>query len=250
MMDFLALYQYEIIGIIFMLVLGPAVGNYACSVVYRLPRGQTPFDRHPFCGHCGTDLKPVDLFPILSWLSTKGRCRYCQGPVPGIYTLIELACGVVFIGYFLQFSIGEHFLLSAAYAVFVIILAAIQWQQGWISSSIYGYAFFFIALMRTLREGTIYGWIESAFIMLALCIACQRFVCWYNRTPFKPFDTPWIWWLVLLAAFLPPAQWQVLGIAAIVLVLFRLGEPRLRQGALLPVTALALFMPIWIIYFG
>ncbi|MFZ8393333.1 prepilin peptidase, partial [Staphylococcus aureus] len=76
-----------------MLVLGPAVGNYACSVVFRLPRGQTPFERHPFCGHCNADLKPVDLFPILSWLSTRGRCRYCGGEIPALYTVVELICG-------------------------------------------------------------------------------------------------------------------------------------------------------------
>ena len=161
-------------GLIFMLVLGPAVGNYACSVVYRLPRGKTPFERSPFCGHCNADLKPIDLFPILSWCMTRGRCRYCAGPIPSVYTVIEVACGAVFVAYFLHFGIGEPFLLYTAYAVFVIILAAIHWQQGWIAATIYSYAFACIALARTLAEHTIYGTVQSAFVMLMVMVAMWR----------------------------------------------------------------------------
>jgi prepilin signal peptidase PulO-like enzyme (type II secretory pathway) len=242
-MAWIAAHQALLIGLVFMAVLGPAVGNYACSVVFRLPRGQTPFERHPYCGSCGANLQPRDLFPILSWLSTRGRCRYCAMPVPGIYTLIELGCGVVFVVYFLRFGMGEAFLLSAAYGVFVITLAAIQWQQGWIAASVYGYAFTALALLRSLQEGTIYGWAGSAFCMLVLAVAAQRLHGWLNRLPTRPFDAPWIWWMVLMAAWLSPGQWPMLGIPAVLLLLFRFADPAVRAYALLPITALALALP-------
>ena len=60
MLAWVAAHQFLLIGIVCMVVIGPAVGNYACSVVYRLPRGKTPFERHPFCGHCNADLKPIE----------------------------------------------------------------------------------------------------------------------------------------------------------------------------------------------
>lgn len=63
MLAWIAANHFMLCGIILMLAIGPAVGNYACSVVYRLPRGKTPFERHPYCGHCNADLKPIDLFP-------------------------------------------------------------------------------------------------------------------------------------------------------------------------------------------
>jgi len=205
-----------IYGIIFMLVLGPAVGNYACSVVYRLPRGQTPFERHPFCGHCNADLKPIDLFPILSWCLTRGKCRYCQGAIPSVYTAIELACGAVFVAYFLHFGMGELFLLYTAYAVFTVILAAIHWQQGWISASIYGYALTFIALARTLMEHTIYGFVQTGFVMLVVMLAVYRLAG--NKT--SPFERPWIWWFVLLGALLPFVMWKwLLGVYVLKLLL-------------------------------
>lgn len=203
-MEWLALHQYTIMGLIWMVVLGPAVGNYACSVVYRLPRGKTPFERHPFCGHCNADLKPVDLFPVISWVMTRGKCRYCAGEIPSVYTVIEAVCGLVFVSYFLRFGISEQFLLYAAYAVFVVILAAIHKQQGWIAATIYSYAFAFVALARALSEHTIYGVVQGSFIMLVIMLVMLR----ASRSKTSPFEKPWIWWFVLMGALVPIAHWS------------------------------------------
>ena len=202
-MEWLVAHQITVIGIIWMVVLGTAVGNYACSVVYRLPLGKTPFERHPYCGSCNADLKPVDLFPILSWLSTRGKCRYCAAKVPAIYTVIELVCGALFVANFLQFGISESFLLLTSYGVFVVILAAIHWQHGWISQSIFTYAMLCIALTRTLHEGTIYGWVHGGFLMLMLAIALMRLAG--NKT--SPFEKSWVWWFVLMGTLVPMTQW-------------------------------------------
>jgi prepilin signal peptidase PulO-like enzyme (type II secretory pathway) len=196
--------EFTLIGIIMMLVIGPAVGNYACSVVYRLPLGKTPFERHPFCGHCNADLNPIDLFPILSWLMTRGKCRYCAGEIPALYTVIEAVCGVMFIAYFLHFGISEHFILYTFYGTMVLILAAIHWQQGWISSSIYSYALMAVALTRTLGEGTIYGFIQTGFVMLVIALLMYRAAG--NKA--SPFTKPWIWWFTLMGALLPFALWK------------------------------------------
>ena len=201
-MQFLIEHQSTIIGIIWMMVLGPAVGNYACSVVYRLPLSKTPFERHPYCGHCNTDLKPIDLFPIISYLLTRGKCRYCAGKIPSIYTVIEIACLVLFIGNFLLFGISETFLLYTTAGVFTIILAAIQYQQGWLSVTIYSYVFIAIALERTRVEGTIYGWIESSFITLVICLLIEKIRSFILRRHLKPFEVSWLWWIVLLSVML------------------------------------------------
>lgn len=212
-----------LMGLVWMIVLGPAVGNYACSVVYRLPRGQTPFERHPYCGHCNAALQPKDLFPILSWLSTRGKCRYCGGAVPGVYTVIELACLALFVGNFLRFGMGESFLLVTGFGVFSVILAAIQWQQGWISSSIYGFALTFAALHRTLVEVTIYGWVKEYVVVMVMGLLVARADSVLRGLPFAPFATPWLWWAGLFAALVPLSLPAML---LMVLGLFLLGFNR------------------------
>jgi prepilin signal peptidase PulO-like enzyme (type II secretory pathway) len=204
MSSFLIDYQATLIGLIFMLVLGPAFGNYACSIVYRLPLGKTPFERHPYCGHCNADLKPIDLYPILSYVMTRGTCRYCGGKIPGIYTVIELACLVLFVVTFLRFGISESFLLYTAAGFFAITLAAIQYQQGWLSATIYSYAFLALALERTRAEGTIYGWVTTSITVLVLALVLEWARCRIlYRRPCAIFRAHWIWWVVLAAMLYP-----------------------------------------------
>jgi prepilin signal peptidase PulO-like enzyme (type II secretory pathway) len=233
MLAWIADHDVTLMGVIFLLVLGPAVGNYACSVVYRLPRGQTPFERHPFCGHCNADLQPRDLFPILSWLQTRGKCRYCGGAVPGLYTVIELACGLSFIAYFLTFGFSEPFLIYAALATFVIMLAAIEWQQGWISVTLYSYAMALVLLVRTLQEATIFGAVQGAVVMLVLALLVWRASPGRSQ---PPFEKPWIWWLVLLAALVPMAHWVVIvGLIPLILITPKRYRVALYAAAMLAV---------------
>jgi prepilin signal peptidase PulO-like enzyme (type II secretory pathway) len=206
-MDWLTLHASTVIGAIWMLVLGPAVGNYACSVVYRLPLGRTPFEQHPFCGHCHAALQPIDLFPIISYVLTRGKCRYCGGTIPGIYTVIELACLTLFMAYFFTFGMGQQFLLATAAGVFVIIAASIHYQQGWLPASIYSYAWLVSLTLRTLQEGTIYPAIQGmvlAFVSALLLHAAQQKL--RKKTP--DISTPWIWWAGLFGMLVPVLEWQ------------------------------------------
>ncbi len=243
-MDFLISHEATLIGLIFMLVLGPAVGNYACSVVYRLPLGKTPFERHPYCGSCDADLKPIDLFPIFSWLMTGGKCRYCRKKIPSIYTVIEIACGALFIANFLKFGMGEQFLLYTAYGVFVIILASIEWRKGFLADSIYVYALTCVALARTLDDGTIFGWIADGFLMMVMVLSVYWLKTKLRKAKFHPLTVPWIWWLVLMGTVLPRAQWELLYIPVAFLVLSLLAEKKLRKFVLLPLAISALVFPL------
>lgn len=48
------------------------------------------------CLHCQHRLRWYDLLPLLSWLSTGGRCRYCKTPIGRFEPLIELGVAIVF----------------------------------------------------------------------------------------------------------------------------------------------------------
>lgn len=149
-----------------MLVLGPAVGNYACSVVYRLPRGQTPFEKKPYCGHCGTLLQPVDLFPILSFLRSGGKCRYCGGAIRSTYLWIEVMCLAIFIAGFLLLGMSQSFLLVTTFGVFLTILVFIDYHEGFLSNYMLTLAMVTVGLLRALNEHTIYPWFLGGFMAL------------------------------------------------------------------------------------
>lgn len=189
-------------GLIFMCVLGPAVGNYACSVVYRLPRQQTPFEKKPYCGHCGAMLKPIDLFPLLSYLSTRGKCRYCADPIRASYFVIELLCLLVFIANFLSFGMSENFLLLTSYSVFLIILVFIDYHEGFLSNFMLTLAIGTIGVFRVLNESTIYPWIQGGFVGLFIAAILWQILRKGQGT--LPEVPHWVWLGGLIGASVRP----------------------------------------------
>ncbi len=85
-------------------LIGAAVGSFLNVVIFRFPLGESLVAPRSRCLSCGAVLTPVDLFPVLSYLLLRGRCRHCGRAFSPRYMLIELAIGclgvacVVFIG--------------------------------------------------------------------------------------------------------------------------------------------------------
>lgn len=178
-----------LIGLIMMLIIGPAIGNYATSVVYRLPRGQTPFEKHPYCGSCNTLLAPKDLFPIWSYVFLRGKCRYCGVHIPPVHTVVEVASGLLFVVNFLVLGFGEPFLLLTALGVFWIMLAALEHQQGKLYPLLLSFCFFLAALPRLMADGSIYPTIQSGFILFVAAVVLWRIASFRNRKTFNPEAT-------------------------------------------------------------
>lgn len=49
------------------------------------------------CLHCGKTLKWYDLLPLVSWMSTGGKCRYCNVPIGVFEPLIEIGVAGIFV---------------------------------------------------------------------------------------------------------------------------------------------------------
>lgn len=104
-------------------VLGMVMGSFAGATVWRLrarqlvedkQTGET-YDKHEYkqlegltkltgakdrsrCLHCGHQLAWYDLMPLASWLSTRGKCRYCHTQIGSFEPLIEIGMAVFFVG--------------------------------------------------------------------------------------------------------------------------------------------------------
>lgn len=150
-------------GIIWAGFLGLAIGNFATNPIYRLPRNESLFARDPYCGDCNALLKPCDLFPMLSWLSTGGKCRYCGAKVPGAYTLTEALTGLLFIAFYLKFGFSEQFILCAFGTTALLMLAMMLYIDNFFSDRTLVACMALGMLSRTLADGTIYGFAGTAY---------------------------------------------------------------------------------------
>lgn len=58
---------------------------------------KTARDDRSRCLHCHHQLHAIDLVPLLSWLSTSGRCRYCKVAIGWFEPAIELGMAAIFV---------------------------------------------------------------------------------------------------------------------------------------------------------
>jgi leader peptidase (prepilin peptidase)/N-methyltransferase len=78
-----------------MVLAAPFIGSFLGVLVRRLPEGRPIAWARSRCEGCGAVLASRDLVPLLSWLATRGRCRFCARPLGWFYPAIELAAVAV-----------------------------------------------------------------------------------------------------------------------------------------------------------
>lgn len=112
-------------------ILGSGIGSFTSVVIYRLHSQKKGIIRgRSLCPHCNKQLKPLDLVPIFSYLSLRGKCRYCNKEISYMYPLIELVTGGLFVLLFFLFPFADSILnfstvqlaLYGLYAFYTFVL--------------------------------------------------------------------------------------------------------------------------------
>lgn len=75
---------------------GEKVSAAEKKAVAKLPKKHSVTDRS-VCLHCGHTLQWYDLVPLVSWLSLRGKCRYCHKSIGTFEPLIEVGVAAFFV---------------------------------------------------------------------------------------------------------------------------------------------------------
>lgn len=108
------------------LFLGLIIGSFLNVCIYRLPQNQSIISPPSHCPQCGERLRPWDLFPILSWLLLRGKCRYCASPIAGRYALVELLTGLLFVLCFSVVGLSFELIKALIFVSFLIVVTFID----------------------------------------------------------------------------------------------------------------------------
>ncbi len=118
-----------IVSALLIFLIGCFIGSFLNVLIWRLPLGQKPTGRS-HCPNCGHILSVLDLFPVLSFLLFRARCRYCHQSISWRYPLIEITTGLLFaLSWWLLLSQGWVFelpnilaFLKIAFIVSVLVV--------------------------------------------------------------------------------------------------------------------------------
>tara|TARA_B100000508_G_scaffold138723_1_gene135359 strand:- start:3743 stop:4591 length:849 start_codon:yes stop_codon:yes gene_type:complete len=100
---------------------GVIIGSFLNVYIYRFHTGKS-LSGHSHCLSCGAKLRWFELFPLVSYLALRGRCRTCGCSVTTRYFFVELATGLLFAGtLFVTGDLIKVLLLWAMLSILVVI---------------------------------------------------------------------------------------------------------------------------------
>lgn len=161
----------------FIFILGLAIGSFLNVLIDRIPLEEPVVKDRSRCDSCRHTLAWFDLVPLFSWLSLKGKCRYCQAKIPAQNPIVELTTGLIFVvTYYLNpdlisvlfywfiwsallvifvvdlkhYIIPDKVLFPALLVVFIYKIIAAAFSVSLILSAL-GAAFFFLTLLVLTR---------------------------------------------------------------------------------------------------
>lgn len=117
--------------------LGLVWGSFVGVLVDRVPRGEDVLRGRSRCDACGRTLGVADLIPVVSWVSSGGRCRTCGARVSARCTVVELLAAS---GAMLGWSRADGSLAAAvllgAFLGLLVGLALIDLEHGRLPNAI------------------------------------------------------------------------------------------------------------------
>ncbi len=107
---------------IFFFILGILLGSFYGVVGYRLPINESFIKGRSYCDECHHTLAWFDLVPLISFLTTGGRCRYCNKKISWLLPFIELATGILFVVSYHSFGWSLDLVLALSIVSLLMIV--------------------------------------------------------------------------------------------------------------------------------
>jgi len=203
--------------IVMLLVLGLMFGSFVNALVWRLRQqeelGQRAEGRErskkkakvakesrtfsilygrSMCTECHHELKPKDLVPVLSWLSLRGKCRYCHKPISWQYPAVELTTAGLFVASYVWWPQAFNTAGVVNFVLWLVVLvgfmALLVYDMRWlILPNRIVYPLIAMALAVSILNVTVFHGGLSHFrdLAFALLIACGLFYALFEASKGK-----------------------------------------------------------------
>ena len=152
-------------GIVF--IYGVLIGSFLNVCIYRIPKGENIAIVRSHCMKCNHQLKWYDNIPLFSWITLRGRCRYCKAPISPQYPIIEASNGFLWLLVAIVKGISVDSLLYALLFSALLTLSVIDFRTYEIPA---GINIFILALGLIMVALHYKDWLDHLIGFLAVSI--------------------------------------------------------------------------------
>ena len=161
--------------IILAFLFGTVFASFITCTAWRVVRGEDWMLGHSHCDTCGHELSTADLFPVISYIALKGKCRYCGAKVPPRDLIFEIILGLLFAGTLALHGCVDAIVIAAlALEMLLLGLSLADWDSGVIPNgflvAILVVWIMTVGFMNDIQHYAIEGLIASACVGFVMAI--------------------------------------------------------------------------------
>lgn len=149
------------------LIYGILIGSFLNVCIYRIPKKENIAIVRSHCMTCSHQLKWYDNIPLFSWITLRGRCRYCKAPISPQYPIIEASNGLLWLLVAIVKGISVDSLLYALFFSALLTLSVIDFRTYEIPA---GINIFILALGLIMTVYHYTDWLDHVIGFFAVSI--------------------------------------------------------------------------------
>ncbi len=117
------------VGSIIAFLYGTIIGSFLEVIIYRVPLSLNIAKGRSYCPNCNTKLKPQDLIPLLSWITLRGKCRYCKTKIGKTAIVLELIMGITFVIMYIKFGFSIQLAFYLVFFALMLVISVIDIKE-------------------------------------------------------------------------------------------------------------------------
>ncbi len=153
---------------------GIVIGSFLNVCILRIPEGEGIVVKRSHCTSCEHTLAWYDLIPLFSYLSLRGKCRYCGKKISVQYPIIEFLNGFLWVVTFAVCGLSLDSLLKCGVISVLIVISLIDWRTFEIPFSC-NVIIAFLGILRAVLH-VFYYKDESIFLYIIGAVAVSGFL--------------------------------------------------------------------------
>lgn len=142
-------------------IVGLIIGSFLNVLIFRIDNLNSVWRGRSQCMKCKHQLAWYDLIPLFSFISLKGKCRYCKEKLSIQYPLVEFVTALIFLFLFLFYGLAWSFIFYALIFSILIVVVVVDIKTQTVPEN-----FVWAALILSL----LFGWYFGGFSFLNLIL--------------------------------------------------------------------------------
>ncbi|WP_053957097.1 prepilin peptidase [Inediibacterium massiliense] len=147
-------------------IFGLFIGSFLNVCIYRIPKGESIIYPSSHCPKCNTNLKPIDLIPVISFLFHKRKCRYCGENISLQYPFIELLNGFIYLFLYIKYDTSIFFIQYMILTSLLIVISMIDIQFKIIPDACNLFGFITAIILILFKNPTLLSFKDAFFGLL------------------------------------------------------------------------------------